>query len=103
VGNILGVATDLVHGQIWFRVNGGNWNNSPTANPTTNVGGFSISAVTPSVFPISQLNSGGDELTSDFYGPFTYAIPSGFSPWGQTLGAASMVGNFRMTGVIIVT
>ncbi len=103
VGNTLCVAVDLVNMEIWFRVNGGNWNNSPTANPATDAGGFSITAITPHAYALAQLSATGDEMTADFNGPFSYAIPSGFSPWGQTLGAASIVGNFRMTGVVIVT
>lgn len=36
VGDVLGVAVDLVNMAIWFRDNGGNWNNSGSANPATN-------------------------------------------------------------------
>ena len=39
-GDIIDVAVDYVAGlpYIWFRVNGGYWNNNPTADPTTSSG-----------------------------------------------------------------
>ena len=32
-GANIGVAVDPLHQEIWFRVNGGNWNNSGAADP----------------------------------------------------------------------
>lgn len=37
------VAFDRVNNRIWFKVNGGNWNNSGSADPATNTGGFDTS------------------------------------------------------------
>jgi hypothetical protein len=37
----------ISHGQYWWiRVNGGNWNNNPSANPTTLTGGLTMNGLT---------------------------------------------------------
>lgn len=82
VGDILGVAVDITNAKIWFRENGGNWNNSASANPATNTGGFSISAIVPTVYALAQLSSVGDQVTANFLGTFGFSAPAGFSAWG---------------------
>ena len=42
-GDVLCFAVDLGSGKIWFRRNGGRWNNNPANDPATNVGGIDIS------------------------------------------------------------
>jgi len=32
-GDIIGIAADITEGKIWFRVNGGDWNNDPLQDP----------------------------------------------------------------------
>lgn len=34
-GDVIGIAADIAVGTVWFRVNGGLWNNDPTQGPTT--------------------------------------------------------------------
>lgn len=44
-GDIIDIA--IAHGQYWWiRVNGGDWNNNPSANPTTLTGGTSMDGLT---------------------------------------------------------
>jgi hypothetical protein len=44
--NTFSMAVDLGNQAIWFRVgSSGNWNNSGTANPATNMGGISIASL----------------------------------------------------------
>ena len=82
VADIIGIAVDLTNKKIWFRVNGGNWNLNGSANPVTTVGGFSIAAVVPNAYAYAQLESGGDQVTANFSGPFTNTIPGGsFTNW----------------------
>jgi hypothetical protein len=76
IGDILGIAVDITNKFIWFRVNGGNWNLSGTADPVSIVGGFSIAAVTPTAFAYAQLENMADQVTANFSGPFTDLIPS---------------------------
>ena len=80
VNSVLGVAVDIGNKLIWFRNNGGNWNNNASANPVTGsqVGGISIAAVTPNVFALAQLTNQNDEITANFAGPFAFAAPSGY-------------------------
>lgn len=87
VGDNVGIACDmtLATPSFWVRVNGGNWNGSPTANPATGTGGISIATIgatgtpivaaiaTDTVGPNSQLT--GNFATTDW----TYTAPSGFS------------------------
>jgi hypothetical protein len=99
VGDVLGVAVDLQNFLIWFRDNGGNWNASGSANPSTATGGFSIAAVTGLVFALAQLSQGGDEMTADFSGPFAFSIPAGFQAWSPTPAATGIVGVVGLASV----
>lgn len=83
--DIIGVAVDIDNGSIWFkRVGGGtvtNWNNSGTANPATNTGGWSIPAGTYVPFCTFGGTSGvaNNVTTANFGGGFTGSVPSGFT------------------------
>jgi len=83
-GNTVGMAVDIGAGLIWWETNGGNWNNSGTANPATGTGGITIS-VTGALFA----GVGGGfwsgthtQWTADF-GATAYAnaAPAGFGNW----------------------
>ena len=43
-GSVICVAHDAGLGKVWYRLNGGNWMNSGTADPATNNGGVSLIA-----------------------------------------------------------
>jgi hypothetical protein len=80
--SVISIAVDLVNQRIWFRVSGGNWNNSGTANPATNTGGIDISSVFTGVaayacYAAGNINNNG---TANFGATsFAYTVPSGFS------------------------
>lgn len=79
------VAIDLTNSRIWFRINGGNWNNSGTANPATNTGGIDISTLFPSNAPFAVVTKNGSvpSCTTNFgASAFTQTVPSGFTAWG---------------------
>lgn len=80
-GDVIGIAVDIGAALVWFRKNGGNWNNSGTANPATGVGGIALS-VTGSIFPCSDVAFAGESCTANF-GATAYAnaAPSGFGNW----------------------
>lgn len=81
-GDTVCVALDIGNQMIWFRTNGGNWNNSGTADPATNVGGIDISAVSGPYFPGGQINNDADAFTANFGATaYAQAIPSGFGNW----------------------
>ena len=84
-GNVACVAVDLVNNRIWFRRNAGNWNDSGTANPATNVGGYSISALFTSASAYGLVTMGNTALQDNVnFGATAFAqtIPSGFVAWG---------------------
>ncbi len=82
-GNTLSGAVDFGNNRIWFRVNGGNWNNDGAADPATNTNGIDISSMTAGAkFPAVQTFSTADAFTANFGGSaYTQSVPSGFVNW----------------------
>jgi len=85
-GHTYDLAVDLTNRLLWGRRNGGNWNNSGTADPATGVGGVDYSAVTQlaglTLYPTGSMDSSGSGLTANFgASAYTYAAPSGFGNW----------------------
>jgi len=86
--DVMSIALDMDNGKMWFRRNAGNWNNSGTANPTTNTGGIDVSSAVGPFYPAaSMLNQGttlGDHTITANFGASTFAqsVPSGFTAWG---------------------
>lgn len=74
-------AIDMNSMQAWCRINNNNWNASPTANPSTGAGGFSMSGIgAPPFFPVAVFNAASSVATANFGATaFAQAIPSGFS------------------------
>jgi hypothetical protein len=85
-------------GNVWFRLNGGNWNGSPTAKPGGNdtgaidlgVGGIPVPAgaqhfmASVSYSADASGPQGYDpssSITVNSTGPFVYTPPIGFAPW----------------------
>jgi hypothetical protein len=77
--DVICFALDATARLLWIRVNGGNWNNSGTANPATGAGGIDISGITGTLYPGLSVRDAGDEVTANF-GATSYAQspPSGF-------------------------
>jgi hypothetical protein len=83
VGDVLCDAVDLGALLIWFRTNGGLWNNSGTANPATGAGGISIASLAGGPYlPSASMDTTIDIMTANF-GATAYAqsVPSGFGNW----------------------
>ena len=96
-GSVIGIAVSNDNKQFWARLNGGNWNGSGTANPTTGVGGIALptkSFVSPWVF----MSVSGIAITGNFGGSaFAFAAPAGFtsgwtSPGATTAMTSSQIG-----------
>ena len=82
----------IAHGQYWWvRVNGGDWNNNPSANPSTLTGGSLMNGLTD-FFPV---------LCPSYQGIMTminypkYGTPLGYNFLGDKTGS---VGFFRTDG-----
>jgi uncharacterized phage protein (TIGR02218 family) len=76
-------------GTIWFRINGGLWNNNPLADPIANIGGFTFPTISPPLYPYIGEGTGfvgGQVLTANFGATtFVYTPPSGYSPVGAAV------------------
>lgn len=78
--NNISVAVDRVNAKIWFRKNGGSWNDSGTDSPATNAGGYSLSALGSEVaYPQVEWRGVNHKGTGKFKpSDWTYAAPIGF-------------------------
>lgn len=91
-GDVIDCAIDLVNSKIWFRKNGGNWNNSASANPATNAGGVSLSGLNSGPYYPAFSQYYSDVLSANFGATtFTYAVPSGFSGVDFTVLTANSI------------
>jgi len=84
VGDVISVAVDLTAHKIWFRKNGGNWNDNATYNPATDVGSFPVAS--GNFVPVMGFDDNsaqiGNTVTVNFgASAFAYAVPSGFGNW----------------------
>jgi hypothetical protein len=84
-GDTLCFALDT-SGVVWFRTNGGNWNNDILANqnPATGAGGFGFTPLTPCFAMGAAGNSGtgNDTYTANFGGAaYAQPAPAGFGNW----------------------
>jgi hypothetical protein len=83
----IAMAVDLDAQLVWYSVNGGNWNNSASANPATGVGGKSFAGIAAgpyyllgTVVSSTGYSSGEVTLSSQNY----LTVPAGFSSWDST-------------------
>lgn len=66
---------------IWWRVNGGGWNNDILANqnPATATGGISIAALGTPVYPAYNVGGAAGAVTANFGPSLSQTPPAGFS------------------------
>ena len=84
-GDTIDVAVSVINNKIWIRVNGGNWNNSPTDNPATGTGGQGILGGLTSFYPVLCPSYEG---TMTILNNATYGVPSGFTLLGSNITAS---------------
>jgi hypothetical protein len=79
-GDRICVAVDVPNELIWFKVNGGSWNNDGTADPVTRVNGISFAAMTGlELFPALSFSVAGTVVrTAMEPGDFVYTQPTGY-------------------------
>jgi|LakMenEpi03Aug12_release.lakeMendotaPanAssembly.Ray.scaffolds.fasta_scaffold311511_2 hypothetical protein len=83
-GDIIDMAISPGSDMCWIRVNGGNWNNSPTANPEIGEGGLSLFGLCGDVYlpaypGLSPAQSGVMTIESNS----KYSVPNGFNFLGN--------------------
>jgi hypothetical protein len=80
-GDVIGIAVSLPN-LIWFRLNGGEWNDSSTADPATGVGGVSLSGFPTPLVPFVSGYEGTSEITFNFgQNAFVHTPPALFGDW----------------------
>jgi hypothetical protein len=81
-GSVIDMVVDITGQLIWFRVDGGNWNNSAGANPNSGAGGFSLAtlAAGPYFGALSFTQNQPASYTADFFATAP-ASSSFFTPW----------------------
>ena len=86
--------------QVWFRLNNGEWNGSPSADPVANVGGIDISAMAgPTMFPTVQA-TGDAGITCNFGATgFSFSVPSGYTAgWPHVGGGFTTLDPTKLYG-----
>lgn len=77
-GTLVQIALNKNTNRIWYR-RGGNWNNNVSADPSTGVGGFDISAMGATLYPFVGIFTDTNSATVNFGATaYTGTPPSGF-------------------------
>ena len=91
-GAVIDVAVDRINDLIYLRVNGGNWNNDPTANPATFTGGIDINYIVGTVYPaIGPYYDFGNGDQIRINAEAQYAAPAGFTFVGAQINQSNDV------------
>ena len=88
-GDVLDVAINPGINGIWFRVNGGDWNNNPSADPTTNANAIEIP--NGPYWPAVSIGADGGPSEFTIEPVAIYPAPSGYAFIGGTEGANLML------------
>lgn len=100
-GDTVQFAYDRTNNRLWARVNGGNWNNSGTANPATNTGGFNVAAITgTNVYPAYYSEVGGAAVILGATAAAQGTIPSGFTAYDPGSGTSVALTGVSSTGAV---
>ena len=103
--HVIGVAVDTVNALIWWKdvTAGGVWNTgAASANPATGIGGYGISGLSGSIFPVfsgSSISATDEATINTGTSAFTGTLPSGFLAWDTS---GNCVWNPGAAGVISV-
>jgi hypothetical protein len=89
-GDRVDIAVDFDAKLIWSRKNGGVWNNSSTASPSTGTGGASIATLSTahSYAPAASLYAPGDQVSVNLAAP---PALSGFTTWNDATTLAKPI------------
>jgi hypothetical protein len=87
--DIIDIVVDNNTNDLWVRVNGGNWNNNPSANPATGSNG--IETIGGPFYPVLCPSYEGTMIIQNYP---KYGIPSGYN----FLATLSSVGFYRTNG-----
>jgi hypothetical protein len=83
VDNTVCIAWDADNNRAWFRLDDGDWNADPLADPETNVGGVDTSSIDANgLWPACGMSNSNVQWTANFgTTDFAFEKPNGFSGW----------------------
>ena len=84
--------TSVGNSAIWVRLNNGDWNNTPTSDPATGVGGLATGVLPDVDYALwfYGTTTASSVTVRTETAEFSYAGPSGFTSWmGEALGPAT--------------
>jgi hypothetical protein len=98
-GDIICMAVDFTVNPVlfWYRKNGGNWNNSGTANPATRTGGYRATPFGPYKVYCNINDNGGTSQNITMNAgatAFSFGVPSGFTSGWPSSAVQSATGMF---------
>ena len=101
-GDVVCMAWDAGAEIIWWRKNGGNWNNNSSADPATSANGISISTFPTGNYALRFRGAAAAEAVTirTELAEYTQSVPSGFTSWmgetpsnfGVTVSATAVTG-----------
>lgn len=83
--HVVGIAFDFNNAKIWFRIDGGNWNNSGGADPASNSGGITVGSqfqganVVKAAYSVIDTTTQASWTANFGATTFAHAAPSGFT------------------------
>lgn len=78
-GDVIGIAINAVSRDVWFRKNGGNWNNDVANSPAANVGGIDVASLSGPLFVTYISDTSGDSaVINSGSAAYRATAPSGF-------------------------
>lgn len=82
-GNTVCMAIDWGTKLVWFRTDGGNWNNNALADPILEVTGISFSTMNAGPYTVyAGFDISGDSVTGNWGATsFAQTVPTGYSAW----------------------
>ena len=86
--------------QVWARLNNGNWNGNPSADPVTGVGGIDLSAmIGTTMFPTAQGTGDAETFCNFGASAFSQAVPSGYTAgWPAAAGGFTTLDATKLHG-----
>jgi hypothetical protein len=82
-GNVVCFAVNCDDDKVWVRVDNGDWNDTPGADPGANdTNHYNIAVITGDIYIAAGLANTAQVTLNVGATSFTQAVPSGFSAWG---------------------
>lgn len=99
--DVIDVVVDYTNSSLWIRLNGGNWNNNPSADPSLNTGGFSTPLLLANTYPAITIYHNSSLPQVSLLDTPLYSIPSEFY-FLKNCGAVRFIRSSALTDVSFI-